>query len=441
MRSKMPDRVRRRAGAGIDRRLRRWRPGSSEAAERARPDHDLVLEQPRGNGLGQGRWSQEWNADAPRPEGHRAGDPGRQDLRGGHRCRDHRRQRAVPDLQHLARPRCRSSRSRAASSRSTPSPARKSTSRSAPATSRSSTTRRTGSTTSCRGSQNPVMIFYNKNAVRQGRARHREPAAEDLRRVPRHQPASSSTARAAEPRSARRRRNEFFQSWFDFYPLYAAESGGKQTRRGRQGDVRRRRAARRSPSFWRDDVRRPATRRKETYTGDAFVDGKSRDGRRRSVGDRGLQGTRSNWGVVPGADLGRQGRRARSTPSPTRRTSAIYSACKNQRTAWDVLKFATSEEQDGKLLEATGQMPLRTDLAHDVRRLLQREPGLHDVRRPGRRAPSRCRTCRTRSRSGRTFRDDYSPVGDLRQEDSRVDDGRCPLDGRRRRPTSSPDQS
>ena len=23
--------------------------------------------------------------------------------------------------------------------------------------------------------------------------------------------------------------SEFFQSWFDFYPLYAAESGGKQT--------------------------------------------------------------------------------------------------------------------------------------------------------------------------------------------------------------------
>ena len=28
-----------------------------------------------------------------------------------------------------------------------------------------------------------------------------------------------------------------------------------------------------------------------------------------------------------------------------------------------MLKFATSEEQDGKLLEMTGQMPLRTDLA------------------------------------------------------------------------------
>jgi multiple sugar transport system substrate-binding protein len=40
----------------------------------------------------------------------------------------------------------------------------------------------------------------------------------------------------------------------------------------------------------------------------------------------------------------------------------VYSACENQQTAWDVLEFATSEEQDGKLLETTGQMPIRTDL-------------------------------------------------------------------------------
>jgi len=41
----------------------------------------------------------------------------------------------------------------------------------------------------------------------------------------------------------------------------------------------------------------------------------------------------------------------------------LYSACENQKTAWDVLKFATSEDQDNKLLETTGQMPIRTDLA------------------------------------------------------------------------------
>jgi multiple sugar transport system substrate-binding protein len=40
----------------------------------------------------------------------------------------------------------------------------------------------------------------------------------------------------------------------------------------------------------------------------------------------------------------------------------MYTACKNRGTAWDFLKFSTSQEQDGKLLEMTGQMPLRQNL-------------------------------------------------------------------------------
>jgi multiple sugar transport system substrate-binding protein len=40
----------------------------------------------------------------------------------------------------------------------------------------------------------------------------------------------------------------------------------------------------------------------------------------------------------------------------------MYSACQNRGTAWDVLKFATSKEQDGAFLEASGQMPMRADL-------------------------------------------------------------------------------
>ncbi len=40
----------------------------------------------------------------------------------------------------------------------------------------------------------------------------------------------------------------------------------------------------------------------------------------------------------------------------------MYSACKNRGTAWDVLKFATSKEQDGAFLTASGQMPMREDL-------------------------------------------------------------------------------
>ncbi len=40
----------------------------------------------------------------------------------------------------------------------------------------------------------------------------------------------------------------------------------------------------------------------------------------------------------------------------------MFTACKNQGTAWEFLKFSTSEDSDGQLLEATGQMPMRTGL-------------------------------------------------------------------------------
>jgi hypothetical protein len=68
--------------------------------------------------------------------------------------------------------------------------------------------------------------------------------------------------------------------------------------------------------------------------------------------------------------------------------------CKNQGTAWDLLKFSTSKEQDGALLDKTGQMPLRKDLgttsATSARtRTTRRSP----TRLPGR---SRCPTRPTR---------------------------------------------
>ena len=41
-----------------------------------------------------------------------------------------------------------------------------------------------------------------------------------------------------------------------------------------------------------------------------------------------------------------------------------------------MLKFATSKEQDGKLLETTGQMPIRTDLPTTYAVVLREEPGV-----------------------------------------------------------------
>ena len=40
----------------------------------------------------------------------------------------------------------------------------------------------------------------------------------------------------------------------------------------------------------------------------------------------------------------------------------MYASCKNRGTAWDFLKFTTSQGADGKLLSLTGQMPMRQGL-------------------------------------------------------------------------------
>jgi multiple sugar transport system substrate-binding protein len=68
-----------------------------------------------------------------------------------------------------------------------------------------------------------------------------------------------------------------------------------------------------------------------------------------------------DWGVVPVPT--KEGMPASQIHTFTdAKNIGLYSACKNQKTAWNVLKFATSKEQDGKLLQTTGQMPIRTDL-------------------------------------------------------------------------------
>ena len=204
------------------------------------------------------------------------------------------------------------------------------------------------------------MIFYNKELVREGRDRRREPAAGDVRRVPRHRRASSSPRRPRRPPSTRRRAASSSSpgstSTRCSRPRPAASNWSRTARR-RSTPTR----ARRSPTFWKTHVRREAraARRSTTATRSPTARPRWRSSARGPIAVYERQG---QLGRRPGADLGRQAGRTRSTRSPTRRTSRCTRACKNRGTAWDVLKFATSEEQDGKLLETTGQMPLRKDL-------------------------------------------------------------------------------
>ena len=204
---------------------------------------------------------------------------------------------------------------------------------------------------------NPVMIFYNKDLLKKAGVDPENPplATYDEFLATSEKITSSGAAEAAiwpAPTS------EFFQSWFDFYPLYAAETGGKQL-------VEDNAATFDSPEgaavagFWKT-MYDEGYALKEKYNGDSFGDAKAAMS---IVGPWAIAvyGDKINWGVAPVPTS------AGTTPEETYTFSdaknvAMYSACKAQGTAWEVLKFATSEEQDGSLLDKTGQMPLRQDV-------------------------------------------------------------------------------
>lgn len=205
---------------------------------------------------------------------------------------------------------------------------------------------------------NPVMIFYNKDMLAKAGvdAEHPPLATYDqFLDTARKIKASGAAPAAIFPSPT----SEFFQSWFDFYPLFAAETGGRQL-------VADGRAQFNSPegqrvaAFWKtlyDEGLAP----KEKYTGDSFADGKAAMA---IVGPWAVAvyGQKVKWGAAPvPTSTGRPAGEVRTFSDA--KNVAMYSACRNRATAWDLLKFATSTEQDGALLQATGQMPLRADLA------------------------------------------------------------------------------
>ena len=282
---------------------------------------------------------------APRREGHRAGDPGRQDLRGGHRRRHHRRQRAVPGLQHLAR-----------GGAAVPEAGRPGAARRLPR--RHAVHRGRAPATSAEQYKSPDGKYYQmpvevqpgddllqQGPVQEGRHRPGEPAAGDVRRVPRDQRARSCRQRRrARPRSGRRR------------PASSSSPGSTSTRCTPPRPAARswsRTARPRSTTpegkavaeLLEDDVRREAARRRRSTTVTRSPTARP-PWRSSARGPSRSTATRST------------GASSRCRPPTASRPSqihtfsdaknvAIYSACKNQGTAWDVLKFATSKEQDG----------------------------------------------------------------------------------------------
>ena len=204
---------------------------------------------------------------------------------------------------------------------------------------------------------NPVMIFYNKDLFAKAGLDKDHPALStyaDFLAAAKKIKDSGAAPYAIYPAPT----SEFYQSQFDFMPLYAAASGGKSI-------VTDGKATFTDPAgidvatFWKS-LYAGGYAGKETYQGDSFGDKKAAMA---IVGPWAIAVYKGkvNWGSVPVPT--KDGIAADQTYTfSDAKNVGLYSACKAQGTAWEVLKFATSQEQDGALLTKTGQMPLRKDV-------------------------------------------------------------------------------
>jgi multiple sugar transport system substrate-binding protein len=214
---------------------------------------------------------------------------------------------------------------------------------------------------------NPVMIFYNKKAFAKAGISTTQPPLStyaDFIATSKKLVSSGAAKYAIYPSPS----SEFYQSWFDFYPMYAAASGKQLVEKGKAtfDDP----AGQAVAGFWKQMYDQNLAG-KETYTGDSFADGVAAMA---IVGPWAIASYKGkvDWGVVPVPTA------AGSSPTAPTYSDAknigMYASCKNRGTAWDFLKFSTSADQDGQLLNLTGQMPIRQGLAQQYAAYFAKNP-------------------------------------------------------------------
>ncbi|MCY0905851.1 ABC transporter substrate-binding protein [Arthrobacter sp. H14-L1] len=202
---------------------------------------------------------------------------------------------------------------------------------------------------------NPVVLFYNKDLFAKAGLDPANPklgTESELLDTARTLVKSGAAQKAIWPSPA----GDYFQSWFDFYPFYAANTKGTQLIKDGKAtfdDDQGKQVASMFATLYKENLAS-----KEVYQGDSFAEGKSAMA---LAGPWAIASYKDkvNWGSVPIPGTEKQDK---SYTFSDAKNVGLYSSCKNQATAWEVLKFATSKDEDGKLLSETGQMPMRKDL-------------------------------------------------------------------------------
>nr|WP_300336699.1 sugar ABC transporter substrate-binding protein [Actinomyces sp.] len=205
---------------------------------------------------------------------------------------------------------------------------------------------------------NPVLVMYNKDIFKKAGIDPENPGMSSFsdflagcKKIV--DSGAAKTAIWPAPTS------EFYQPWFDYYPVYIAQADGTQLVVDQKATFNSD-DGKKVASFWAE-IYANGYASKEAATDDAMVTGAT------------AMQMAGPWAIASYKDKVNVG----FMPIPTESGSSMdsvksfadsknvsmFATSINRQTAWEFLKFATSVEQDGKFLEATGQMPIRSDLA------------------------------------------------------------------------------
>ena len=209
---------------------------------------------------------------------------------------------------------------------------------------------------------NPFMLYYNKDVFTAAGLDADNPKLEtydDVLAAAKAIKAAGAADFVLYPPAS----GDYTNPLFDFYPFSLANSGGTQLVADGKATFTSDEGMQ-TLEFWKT-LYAEGYSSAEAYSGDAwagpFADGVAALGIAGPWGAGAFDG-KVNYGVVPLPTA--EGTAPEETYTfGDSKNVGLYTACENQQTAWDFVKFSMNADNDLALLETTGQFPIRTDVS------------------------------------------------------------------------------